>query len=184
MSQLDDILMKSKPTPVKPEKYMVTYDFSYGFTVMFFLILMQLCYAIYKRSPEAIRLDVALLLGSIMMLADYFGSWILMDLQFLFMVIGDFYIVYKMRELQDTGTNPIIFYVFLALALILSIIFGFSDQDDLTVNTAYYSCISILQFITFAVSLTLRSNAYENYRTLPVFLINIGALLYLLYFIG
>ena len=34
----------------------------------------------YKRSPEAIRLDVALLLGSIMMLADYFGSWILMDL--------------------------------------------------------------------------------------------------------
>ena len=40
MSWLDDILMKSKPTPVKPEKYMVTYDFSYGFTVMFFLILM------------------------------------------------------------------------------------------------------------------------------------------------
>ena len=80
MSQFDDILETSKPTPDKPEKYMVTYDFSYGFTVMFFLILIQLLYAIYKRSPEAIRLDVALLLGSIMMLADYFGSWILMDL--------------------------------------------------------------------------------------------------------
>ena len=100
------------------------------------------------------------------------------------MITGDFYIVYKMRELQDTGTHPIILLVFVAVAVLLSIVFGFSNKQDLKLNTAYYACFSFLQFLTFALSLTLRSNAYENYRTLPVFLINIGALLYLAYFAG
>ena len=79
MNWLDDVVVNAKPTPPKPTKYMVTYDYSWGFSIMFVLILLQLAYAAYKRSPEAIRLDAALLLGSIMMLADYFSSWILMD---------------------------------------------------------------------------------------------------------
>ena len=79
MNWLDDVVVNAEPTPPKPTKYMVTYDYSWGFSIMFVLILLQLAYAAYKRSPEAIRLDAALLLGSIMMLADYFSSWILMD---------------------------------------------------------------------------------------------------------
>ena len=59
---------------------MINYQYSYGFTIMFFLLLCQLVYALYKRSPEAIMLDAALIAGSIMIFADYFDNWILLDL--------------------------------------------------------------------------------------------------------
>ena len=66
---------------------------------MFFLILFQLGYAIHKTAPEAIRLDAAMLLGSTMLLADYFNQWWLLDLQMLFFILGDFYMIIKLREL-------------------------------------------------------------------------------------
>lgn len=66
---------------------------------MFILILFQLVYAIHKKAPEAIRLDAAMLVGSIMILADFFNSWIILDIQMMFFILGDFYMVIKMREL-------------------------------------------------------------------------------------
>ena len=66
---------------------------------MFILILCQLVYAIHKKAPEAIRLDAAMLIGSIMILADFFDSWIILDIQMMFFILGDFYMVIKMREL-------------------------------------------------------------------------------------
>ena len=122
-----------------PNRYEVDYDSSYGFTIMFFLMLGQLIYAIHKKAPEAIRLDAALFPGTIMILSDYFSLWWLLDFQMMFFILGDFYLVTKLRDIQGTGTHPILQSIFLAIVLVFSIIFLFSNENDHSTNTAYYS---------------------------------------------
>ena len=52
---------------------------TYGFSVMFVLLLIQLFLAIYYKAPEAIKLDAALLGGTLIFFADYFEEWWLLD---------------------------------------------------------------------------------------------------------
>ena len=53
---------------------------TYGFSVMSLLILIQLLLAIYYKAPEAIKLDAALLGGTLIFFADYFEEWWILDL--------------------------------------------------------------------------------------------------------
>ena len=53
---------------------------TYGFSVMFILILIQLLLAFYYKAPEAIKLDAALLGGTLIFFADYFEKWWILDL--------------------------------------------------------------------------------------------------------
>ena len=52
---------------------------TYGFSVMFVLILTQLFVAIYYKAPEALKLDAALLGGTLIFFADYFEKWWILD---------------------------------------------------------------------------------------------------------
>lgn len=85
---------------------------------MLFFILLQLIYAIYRKASEAKKLDAALLGGTTIILADYFNMWWLLDIQMLLFIMGEFYMIIKLRELQDTGTHPFLKSVYLAIALL------------------------------------------------------------------
>ena len=78
---------------------------TYGFSVMFLLILVQLILAVYHQAPEAIKLDAALLGGTLIFFADFFENWYLLDFQMFFYVMGEFYCVVILRHLQDAGTS-------------------------------------------------------------------------------
>jgi len=92
----------------KPDSDQVVHDSSYGFTVMFVLIVLQLVYAIGMKAWVAIWLDAALLPGSMIIVADYFNQWWLLDVQMLLLILGEFYVIIRLRDLQDTGTHPLL----------------------------------------------------------------------------
>ena len=57
----------------------IVHDATYGFSIMFILILLQLFLGIYYKAPEAIKLDAALLGGTMIFFADYFNKWWVLD---------------------------------------------------------------------------------------------------------
>ena len=102
----------------------------------------------------------------------------------LFFILGEYYLVIKLRDLQDTGTHPLLSSMFLAIVLILSIMWLFSDPERHTLNLVYYSGCSICQLFTFVLALTLRSNGLDNYKILPQWIVMIGSFFYLVFYVG
>ena len=61
-----------------------------------------------------------------------------------FFVMGEFYLIIILRHLQDAGTSFLLQGIFLAVAIVISITWVFSDATQHGWNAAYYSSCTLL----------------------------------------
>ena len=90
------------------------------------------------------RLDIALLGGALIIIPDWLNSWWLLDIVMLFYIMGEFYMITTVRELQDAGTSYLLQGTFLGIAVLISIMWMFSGPEHYTMNILYYTICAML----------------------------------------
>ena len=96
------------------------------------------------------------------------------------MMLGNFYIAFKLRDLQNIGTSYKFVFSCLAtycVSAILNLIGAFTaSQTDYVWSICGYLGFTFLQVVTCVLLCSVRQNSLSNYKRLPVWLVTLGAL--------
>ncbi len=96
------------------------------------------------------------------------------------MLFGNFFIAYKLRDLQNMGTSWKFVLVYAVLLLVFTILnFSAALVDDCNkhgIQAAGYCGYFLCQAVTVIMLFTVRQNSLANYSRLPVWFVTLGSL--------
>lgn len=147
---------------------------------MSLLFVTQAIYAGIKRANIAIQFDVVMAFGCSISLGIWLGFDWLVQLEIAFMLLANFFIAYKLRDLQNIGTSWVFVLTYLSTLLVFTIL-AFSaaveaECKNHVLQAVAYSGFLLCQFVTVIMLLTVRQNSLKNYARLPVWFLTIGSL--------
>lgn len=103
-----------------------------------------------------------------------------MQLLLAFIIFANFFMAYKLRDLQNIGTSwlfVLAYMVFILLGAVVNFIAAVKpDCTNHKLQAAGLIVFCILQLITVIMLLTVRQNSLDNYKKLPIWFLTFGSL--------
>ena len=119
-------------------------------------------------------------IGSAISIGIWTDQHWLVQLLLAFIIIANFFMAYKLRDMQNIGTSWIFVLIYL-LSLLISTIVNFiaAVDPDCTNHKLLASGLMmfvILQSVTVIMLFTVRQNSLDNYKKLPIWFLTFGQL--------
>lgn len=151
-----------------------------AYSVMCLLFVFQGVYASLQRSKIAIHFDIVFAIYCTMPLAIVVDQHWLVQILLSFQLLANFYIVYKLRDLQMIGTSWVFVLVYLVLTLVFMLLSCIGslvgECSNRVLMAAGYAGFIALQLINIFILFTLRQNSLANYKRLPIWLVTTGSI--------
>ena len=132
---------------------------------------------------------MAMCLGCAIPVGLWANQYWLIQIFLSFTITGNFYIAYKLRDMQNIGTSWIFVIVYLGMTLIWTMlnVIGAAkwtgDCNNHVLLAVGYVGFALMQMVTTIMLCTVRQNSLENYKKLPIWIVTFGSLFNLCAFI-
>ena len=159
-------MFQSKPTNESKDCYdlwksdNLTIEICYAIVCLLFIF--QAIYASRHMAKTAIQFDIVMAIGSSMPIAIYLDQHWLLQVMYSCIIIANFFIAYKLREMQNIGTSWVFVLVYMNLTLLWTILnfIGEIITQDCSSNHVFqaigFAGLFLMQMINVFLIFTVR----------------------------